>query len=172
MANINQTIAAFIKSHKGHTAKAVAITSVAIQHWLDTRDWTPLARLIQGVEPRMKQRMLRIVGIVVGGASGQVDTKAEYGYRFKAGDNFGPTEKLADLIALVDAQASIYSEAMDKFLGLDVKVAKDFDPKEYATAVHGKLAKNKVDRMEFIKLLLADNPAALAAIEAAMEPAF
>lgn len=172
MANINQTIAAFIKSHKGHTAKAVAITAVAIQHWLDTRDWTPLARLIQGVEPRMKQRMLRIVGVTVGGASGQIDTKAEYGYRFKAGDNFGPTEKLADLLSLVDAQASIYSEAMDTFLGLDKPAPKEFDAKDYATTVHSKLSKNNVDRMDFIKLLLADNPAALAAIEAAMEPAF
>lgn len=172
MANINSTIAAFIKSHKGHTAKAVAITAVAIQHWLDTRDWTPLARLIQGVEPRMKQRMLRIVGVTVGGASGQIDTKAEYGYRFKAGDNFGPTEKLADLLSLVDAQASIYSEAMDTFLGLDKPVAKEFGIEAYATTVHAKLAKNNIDRMDFIKLLLADKPEALAAIEAAMEPAF
>ena len=172
MANINTTIAAFIKSHKGHTAKAVAITSVAIQHWLDTRDWTPLARLVQGVEPRMKQRMLRIVAVSLGGVTGQIDTKAEYGYRFKAGDNFGPTDKLADLLQLVADQASIYSEAMDTFLGLDKPAPKDFGIEAYATTVHAKLAKNNVDRMTFVKLLLADNPAAIAAIEAAMEPAF
>jgi len=172
MANINTTIAAFIKSHKGHTAKAVAITSVAIQHWLDTRDWTPLARLVQGVEPRMKQRMLNIARITSGGASGHVDPKAEYGYRFKAGDNFGPTEKLADLLQLVADGASIYSEAMDTFLGLDKPAPKDFGLEAYATTVHAKLAKNNVDRMTFVKLLLADNPAAIAAIEAAMEPAF
>lgn len=172
MANINATIAAFIKSHKGHTAKAVAITSVAIQHWLDTRDWTPLARLIQGVEPRMKQRMLRIVAVSLGGVTGQIDTKAEYGYRFKAGDNFGPTDKLADLLQLVNDQASIYSEAMDAFLGLDKPAPKEFDPKDYATTVFAKLAKNNCDRMEFAKLLFADKPEVLAALEAAMEPAF
>lgn len=171
MTNINQTIAGFLKSHKSGTVKAVAITQSAIQHWLDTRDWTPLARLIQGVEPRMKQRMLNIARITVGGASGMIDTKAEYGYRFKAGDNFGPTDKLTELAILVAASTSIYSEAMDTFLGLDVKVAKAFDAKDFAAAVHAKLAKNEVDRLAFVKLLLADHPGVLLAIEAAMEPA-
>jgi hypothetical protein len=169
--NINATIAGFIKSHKGHTAKAVAITHVAIEHWLATRDWTPLARLVQGVEPRMKQRMLRIVGECLDGVTGAIDTKAEYGYRFKAGDNFGPTDKLATLATLVQEQTSIYSEAMDKFLGMDVKVAKVFDAKAYATTVHKKLAAESVNRIDFAALLFADQPAVLAAIKAAMEPA-
>jgi hypothetical protein len=171
MTSINQQIASFVKSHKSHTSKAVAITMVAMQHWLDTRDWTPLARLAMGVEPRMKQRILKIVGVALGGVTGQIDTKAEYGYRFKAGDNFGPSEKFADLQQLVDNGASIYSEAMDTFLGLDVKAAKAFDAKDYATAVHAKLAKNEIDRLQFVKLLLADHPGVLLAIEAAMEPA-
>jgi hypothetical protein len=170
MANINATIAGFLRSHKSGTAKAVAITQVAIQHWLDTRDWTPLARLAMGVEPRMKQRILKIVGVALGGVTGQIDTKAAYGYRFKAGDNFGPSEKFADLQQLVADGAAIYSEAMDTFLGLDVKVAKAFDAKDYATAVHAKLAKNEVDRLAFVKLLLADHPGVLLAIEAAVSP--
>jgi hypothetical protein len=150
MSTLNQKVAAFLKSHKNQSAAAMALLGVVMEHALSSRDWTPMARLTQGVEPRMQRRMQQIIGRCMGGVTGSTDTKAEFGYRFKLGDNAAFTDQKAEFDILIAQKVGIYSGDVEKFLGLDVKAPAVFDPAARATA----LAEKAVEAGTDLDLLL------------------
>ena len=112
----------------------MALLGVVMDHALATRDWTPMAKLTQGVEPRMQRRMQQIIGRCLGGVTGMIDAKAEHGYRFKLGDNCAFTDQKAEFDVLVANKASIYSGDVEKFLGLDVKEKSAWDMNKRSTS--------------------------------------
>lgn len=133
--SLNQKIGAFLKSHKNQSAAAMALLGVVMEHTLATRDWTPMAKLTTGVEPRMQRRMQQIINRCIGGITGATDTKAEHGYRFKLGDNTAFTESKAEFDLLVANKASIYGGDVEAFLGLDKKAPAVFDIKARTTSL-------------------------------------
>jgi len=114
-------VKAFIRSHKGHTQKALTITLQGIEHMLEHRDWDGLAMLIHDTEGRMGSQIKAIVGCTVGGISLQSDKKHHTGMRFKLGDNFASTEKLAELRKLVENGETIFSESVNNLIGKEKK---------------------------------------------------
>lgn len=112
-----KTVKAFIRSHKGHTTKALAITLEGIDHMLEHRDWDGLAMLIQDTEGRMGTQIRALVNACVGGITLQADKKHHTGMRFKLGDNFGPTDKLDVLRDLVQEDETIFSDRVNTLLG-------------------------------------------------------
>lgn len=119
MTTLNQKVGAFLRSHKSQSSAAVALLGVVMEHTLNTRDWTPMAKLVMGVEPRMAKRMKSIISACIGGITGAEDTKAEHGFRFKLGDNTAFTEKKAELDVLIVNKAGIYGGEVEAFLGID-----------------------------------------------------
>lgn len=119
--SFNKQVAAFLKSHKGHTQKALAITVAGIEHMLEHKDWDGLANLINKTEGRMGKRIRDITAACVGGITLKADRKHHTGMRFKLGDNFGPTELLDVFKDMVQDGETIFSDRVSKLLGQDDK---------------------------------------------------
>lgn len=172
MRTFNQHVSDFIKTHKTHTQAAVAITLLGCDHVLNTRDWTGLARLLSAVEPRMQARMRRIIGAVLGGVSLRADTEQPTGMRFSFGANFGPTDKMQALRDLVEAKVSIFSEAMDNFLGLEPAAKVAFDLGKRSAVLAAKAVAEGIEERIFLEAALtAYRAARKAADEAALAKA-
>lgn len=116
MTKFNTQVKAFLRSHKGHTQKALALTLAGMDHMLEHRDWDGLAMMIQNTEGKMGAQVRAIVNVCIGGLTMTADSKHHTGMRFKLGDNFGPTDKLDVLRDLVDAGETIFSDAVQQGL--------------------------------------------------------
>lgn len=168
--SLNQKIGAFLKSHKNQSAAAMALLDVVMEHTLTTRDWTPMAKLVMGVEPRMQRRMQQIIGKCIGGITGATDTKAEYGYRFKLGDNTAWTDQAEDFRLLVVNKASIYGGEVEKFLGLDKREPAAWDVTKRSATFAEKAVENNIDLdtlLQHVKLAYIKANAAKAPVEPA-----
>ena len=117
MKTFDAQVKAFLRSHKGHTQKALALVLTGMDHMLEHRDWDGLALLIKQTEGRMGAQIRAIVKNCIGGVSMAADKKHHTGMRFKLGDNFGPTEKLDALRDLVEAGETIFSDNVNALLG-------------------------------------------------------
>lgn len=136
MSTYNQKVAGFLKTHKGQNKRAVEMVLLGIEHMLENgREWTGLARLLSGVEPRMATMYRRIIDTALGGVSVRRDIKQPSGLRFVFGDNFGPSEKIAGLRKLVEQGASIYGQDMQAYVGMEPKPAAAFDAEKRFAAL-------------------------------------
>lgn len=142
MAKFNAQVKAFLKAHTGHTQKALAITLIGVDHMLEHRDWDGLARLMTGTEGRMGKRIKAIVQEVVGGLTIKADAGHPSGLRFTLGDNIAATERLQGLRDLVDAKETIYSVAVDEFLGKEKAVPAPKSEEEVRDLIENLAAKH------------------------------
>lgn len=174
--SLNSRVTSFIKSNQKGTVVAVDLLIACMDHWMGpSRDWTPLARLVTSVDSRMAARMQRMVGKALGGVSKVTDTDAEFGVKYKASKNAGPSEKMATLRDLCTAGESIYSNAVDEWLEIEAKTPAEFDMAKYAARVAAKLDKEAVSEEEFlnaVKRAYISINAAKAKADPRAEPAF
>ena len=174
--SINSRVTSFIKSNQKGTVVAVDLLIACMDHWMGpSRDWTPLARLVTSVDSRMAQRMQRIVGKALGGVSKVTDTDAEFGIKYKASRNAGPSDKMGTLRDLCTAGESIYSAAMDEWLEIEAKAPKAFDLQAYAKRVAAKLDQENATEEEFlaaVKAAYISISAAKAKADPLAEPTF
>lgn len=127
----NKQVGTFLRTHKGQNKRALEMILLGIDHMLQhNREWTGVARLVTGVEPRMGKMMLRILGECIGGISKVSDTKQPTGIRFKFSDNSAATESLDKLRELVANGESIYGQAVQELVGMNVKATATFDPEK------------------------------------------
>jgi hypothetical protein len=172
MATLNSKVTAFLETHKNQSAAALALLDVVMDHTLETRDWTPMARLVMGVEVRMQRRMQQIIGKCLGGVSGMIDTKSEFGYRFKIGDNFAGTAERTEFKVLVLAKASIYGGDIETFLGLDSKAPAAWIAEKRIETLANKAFENGLTEDELLALVKHFYiKASASAAKADMEPA-
>lgn len=167
MTTLNQKVGAFLRSHKSQSSAALALLGVVMDHAVANRDWTPMAKLVMGVEPRMQKRMKSIIGRCIGGITGQEDPKAEFGYKFKLGGNTAFTDQKAEFDILVANKASIYGGDVEAFLGIDKKEPTAWDVTKRAAT----FAKAAVDAGVDMELLLQHVKLAYIAANAAMSKA-
>lgn len=169
--SLNRKLTTFIKGNQKQTQVAVDLLIECMDHWMGpSRDWTPLARLVTSVDSRMGARMQRMTGHALGGITKSTDTDAEYGIRYKAGKNAGPTEHMSTLRDLCVANESIYSAAIDEWLGVDKAAPKPTDLTAYAKRVAAKLDKDGITEADFMAAMKAAF-ITVSAAKAELEPA-
>lgn len=152
--SLNRKLTTFIKGNQKQTQVAVELLIECMDHWMGpSRDWTPLARLVTSVDSRMGARMQRMVGKALGGISKVTDTDAEYGIKYKASKNAGPSEKMAELRDLCSAGESIYSVAIDTWLDIEKAEPKKVDAVTYAKRVVARLEKDGISEDEFMEAM-------------------
>lgn len=152
-------VKAFIRSHKGHTQKALAITLAGIDHMLDHRDWDGLAMLVKDTEGKMGTQIRAIINNTVGGVTLSADKNHHTGMRFKLGDNFGPTEKLDVLRDLVAEGETIFSDRVNELLGKEKTEPKAKSLEEVRAHVKQFAAKHGFSIDDLIEDPLATEPA-------------
>lgn len=99
------TVKSFCTTQENAPAKALGLVLSATDHMIEHRDWDALAYFLGHAPNNMRSVAKRIVGEVLGGVSYDSTSKVAKAHRckgmFKLGDNFGPTEKMDTLRALV-----------------------------------------------------------------------
>lgn len=158
MTTFNAQVKSFLRSHKGHTQKALAITLAGMDHMLQHRDWDGLAMLMKQTEGRMGAQIRAIVNNCIGGVSMAADKKHHTGMRFKLGDNFGPTEKLDVLRDLVEAGETIFSDNVNSLLGKEKPEPKPKTLAEVRKHVADFAAKHGFELADLIDDPLATEP--------------
>lgn len=139
----SKQVKAFLRSHKGHTQKALVLVQAGIDHMFEHKDWTGLAMLIMQTEGRMGKQVRAIVAECCGGVTMRTDKKHDLGLRFELDDNAGPTEKMGVLRDLVADGETIFSDRVEQgLLGKEKVEPTTKTIEEVRNHVHKYLAKH------------------------------
>lgn len=110
------TVKSFCTTQENAPVKALGLVLSATEHMIEHRDWDALAYFLGHAPANMRPIAKRIAGEVLGGVTYDSASKVAKAHRckgvFKLGDNFGPTERLAELKALVDNGEKITGKAV------------------------------------------------------------
>lgn len=124
---INRVVTDAIKMNGKSNAVMLSALVKTMHHLVNSRDWSPMARLFMGVDAKMQRQMAKIVSKSFMGLSGKTDETAEFGYRFTLKkEAFGPTNLLGGFSELADQNLSIYGSAVSDLLGEGHDDKRDF----------------------------------------------
>ena len=110
------SIKSFCTTQENAPTKALGLVLTATEHMIEHRDWDALAYFLGHAPNNMRPIAKRITGEVLGGVKYDSTSKVAKAHRckgvFKLGDNFGPTERLDELRALVANGEKITGKAV------------------------------------------------------------
>ena len=116
MTNLVSQIKAAATLHKNAGNKHLSLLKMAVDETLDNRNWDPLATFIQ-VMPNQKV-VKGVINKTIGGITLTKDKEHPTGFRFKLGDNFGPTEDYDGLNQLVTEGEKLGGKEVKAFAGI------------------------------------------------------
>lgn len=109
-------IKGFCTAQGAAPAKALSLTLDAMDHMIVHRDWDALAYFLGHAPSNMRTPAKRIVAACLGGVKYDTTSKLAKAHRckgiFTLGSNFGPTERMEELRALVAAGEGITGKAV------------------------------------------------------------
>lgn len=113
---IFSTVKSFCTAQTGAPAKALALTLDSMDHMIEHKDWDALAYFLGHGPSNMRPIAKRIVAACLGGVEYDSASKVARSHRcrgmFKMSENFGPTDRMIELRALVDAGEGLTSRAV------------------------------------------------------------
>lgn len=149
----------WVKGQAQSGQNGLALIHACATHMIETRDWTPAARLIVATEKHSEAdaRIIRfIMGKCLHGVAMKKDDEHKEKLRFVPKDGNWDNAALANtnsiVLDLIQEGKSFRSKAVMDALKGD-KEAKAFDMEKYAKAVSAKLKKEGIDMRAFSKVL-------------------
>jgi hypothetical protein len=116
MTTVYSTIKTFCTTQENAPAKALNLVLASTDHMIQHRDWDGLAYFLGHAPSSYRGIAKRIVGAVLGGVKYDSTSKVAKAHKckgtFKMGDNFGPTDRIAELRALVANGEKITGKAV------------------------------------------------------------
>lgn len=155
------TVKSFCTTQENAPVKALQLVLSATEHMIEHRDWDALAYFLGHAPNNMRPIAKRIAGEVLGGVTYDSKSKVAKAHRckgiFKFGENFGPTDKLDVLRALVSEGEKLTGKAVKEAFPAEAsEKSHEEKVKAFAKAIQRRMESDGVAWEEIVAEIVAE----------------